>query len=543
MSLLSHFSLRMKIIAGFMVVILFTTILGVIAFVEVQGLGNNIDDFASDLLPSLKYLNQTSTIINSIRRGEIQASNHQEDTALVEKFRQRVADQKVEIAMSMAAYDKMNQTGEEAKNWNETKQAIGRYLASADKTFQLIGEGKREEAAAQQFVGSRQDSDASLKGIQGLVDYNNKEALETSAKAVAEARHARMLLVGLLAVCIALSLVISLTIARMITLPIRRLSREVAKVAAGHLSVNLEKGGSDEVGELTRDFGLMVEGLRGLIGQVGSTANQVATAANQLISSAQQIATGAEEVAVQAVTVATATEEMSATSGDMAQSCQLAAEVGQQASSKASAGALVVEATVAVMGRIATRVNDTAKSVQSLGSRSDQIGEIIGTIEDIADHTNLLALNAAIEAARAGEQGRGFAVVADEVRALAERTTRATREIGAMIKAIQTETRAVVAGMEEGVSEVEQGTAEAAKSGHALQEILQQIDLVSMQVNQVATAAEEQTATTGEISGNIHQITDVIQTTARGAHETATAANQLAQTAEELQRLVGQFRL
>ena len=202
-----------------------------------------------------------------------------------------------------------------------------------------------------------------------------------------------------------------------------------------------------------------------------------------------------------------------------------------------------MDATVQVMSRIASRVHETAKGIGSLGSRSDQIGEIVGTIQDIADQTNLLALNAAIEAARAGDQGRGFAVVADEVRALAERTTKATREIGEMIKSIQVETKSAVAAMEEGVREVEQGTAEAAKSGQALQEILERINAVTMQIHQVATAAEEQTATTGEISNNIHQITDVVQDTAKGAHESATAANRLSQTAEQLQRLVAQFRL
>jgi methyl-accepting chemotaxis protein len=195
------------------------------------------------------------------------------------------------------------------------------------------------------------------------------------------------------------------------------------------------------------------------------------------------------------------------------------------------------------MGQIAEKVRDTAKTVEKLGEQSDQIGAIIGTIEDIADQTNLLALNAAIEAARAGEQGRGFAVVADDVRALAERTTRATKEIGEMIKGIQKETKGAVSAMEQGVQQVESGTSEAAKSGLALQDILQQINDVAMQINQIATAAEEQTATTAEISNNMQQITDVVQQTSRGAHESATAAAQLSGNAEELQRLVRQFKL
>ena len=213
------------------------------------------------------------------------------------------------------------------------------------------------------------------------------------------------------------------------------------------------------------------------------------------------------------------------------------------ASQTASDGAIIVERTVAVMGQIAVKVQESAKTVESLGARSEQIGAIIGTIEDIADQTNLLALNAAIEAARAGEQGRGFAVVADEVRALAERTTRATKEIGEMIKTIQRETRGAVVAMEEGVCQVEAGTEEAAKSGQALQEILSQINDVATQVNQIATAAEEQTATTSEISSNIHQITEVVQQTSQEAHESAIAAAKLNENAVELQRLVRQFKL
>jgi methyl-accepting chemotaxis protein len=239
------------------------------------------------------------------------------------------------------------------------------------------------------------------------------------------------------------------------------------------------------------------------------------------------LTTFTEEVAVQSATVATAGEEMSATSGDIAHNCQMAAEGAQRATQAASDGAGVVERTVAVMGQIALKVQESAKTVESLGAKSDQIGAIIGTIEDIADQTNLLALNAAIEAANAGEQGRGFAVVADEVRALAERTTRATKEIGEMIKTIQRETISAVTAMAQGVKQVETGTVEAAKSGLALQDILAQINDVAMQVNQIATAAEEQTATTNEISNNMHQITDVVHQTFEGANESATAAKQL----------------
>jgi methyl-accepting chemotaxis protein len=283
--------------------------------------------------------------------------------------------------------------------------------------------------------------------------------------------------------------------------------------------------------------------MRDIIAQLAQTSDNVSSESRRLQANADQIASGSEDVASQTNSVAVASEEMSATSGDIAQNCLAAAENSNRASDTARNGAEIVMHNIKGMERIASRVRDAAKTVEELGARSDQIGQIIGTIEDIADQTNLLALNAAIEAARAGEQGRGFAVVADEVRALAERTTRATREIGAMIKGIQNETKGAVAAMEESVSEVESGTESSVKSGEALDIILAQINDVSMQVNQIATACEEQSATTGEITTNISRITCVVQSSVQAANETAATSSQLAEEAEHLQQLVGQFRL
>jgi len=335
-----------------------------------------------------------------------------------------------------------------------------------------------------------------------------------------------------------------LVLAKLILGPISILKENLGKIrTTWELSRRLDDSSKDEMGDIARETNAFIEALQNVITKVNESSESVASSSADLSKIADRIATGAEEVAAQSVTVATAGEEMSATSGDIAQNCQMAAEGALNASKSAQSGAEVVEKTVTVMGQIADKVQESAKTVESLGTRSDQIGAIIGTIEDIADQTNLLALNAAIEAARAGEQGRGFAVVADEVRALAERTTRATKEIGEMIKAIQKETKEAVSVMEQGVSQVETGTMEAAKSGDALRDILAQINEVAMQVNQIATAAEEQTATTSEISSNMHQIAEVVQQTSVGAQESASAAIQLSSHAEELQRLVRQFKL
>ncbi len=356
-----------------------------------------------------------------------------------------------------------------------------------------------------------------------------------------------IILASLIVIILLISL-LGILVRQWITQPIRKLVHQTECYACGDftsvaaLSAHDEKP-TDEVELLTQGVGTMAFALREILHKVMNSAHQVSTAASQVNTTSERIACGADAILGQTITVSTAGEEMSATSGDISQNCQMAAEGAQRAAELASKGVAVVEVTIAVMSQIADKVQESARTVESLGARSDQIGTIIGTIEDIADQTNLLALNAAIEAARAGEQGRGFAVVADEVRALAERTTRATREIGAMIKAIQGETRGAVAAMEQGVNQVEVGTVEASKSGHALRDIMEQVNDVVLQVNQIATAAEEQTATTSEIAGNMHHITEVVQQTSHGAHEVATAAAQLSGNAEELQRLVQQFKL
>ena len=315
---------------------------------------------------------------------------------------------------------------------------------------------------------------------------------------------------------------------------------EIAQqVAGGDLTVRLVPGRTGIYEAMRR----MVDGLRQVMDQVNRSALEVSAAAIELHANATHTAQGSHEVVNQAGTVAVASEEMSSTSTDIARNCHLAADSSGRASASAQSGANIVRATVEGMNRIAEKVRSSAGVVERLGTRSDQIGEIVATIEDIADQTNLLALNAAIEAARAGEQGRGFAVVADEVRALAERTTKATREIGTMIKGIQQETRQAVRAMEEGVEEVERGTGDAARSGQALEEILTQIDEVTSQINQIATAAEEQTATTQEISNNIQEISDTVQVSARSAQEISGASSQLSRLSVEMQEMVQRFRL
>ena len=193
------------------------------------------------------------------------------------------------------------------------------------------------------------------------------------------------------------------------------------------------------------------------------------------------------------------------------------------------------------MNRIAEVVESAANTVKELGNNSNKIGEIIQVIDDIADQTNLLALNAAIEAARAGEQGRGFAVVADEVRKLAERTTKATKEIASMIKQIQKDTRVAVESIENGSKEVENGKKHANKAISALDNIIGSTNETIDIVNQVASASEEQYATSDEISKSIESISAVTMQSTGGIKQIAEAIENMNSLTLNLQMIINEF--
>jgi methyl-accepting chemotaxis protein len=460
--------------------------------------------------------------------------------------RKNLADARKKIADEWKEYTGTYLVPEEKKLVDETVP----LLKSADEAIDKIGSifVKEDKEAIARFAAKNlyPAIDPLTDKISKLSDLQLSVAKQEFEKSDASYRKGKVGLSFLIVLCLLIS-------ASLATLVIRGLLRElggepyyvkeiVHKVAKGDLSVSVTVDPRDN-GSILWAMRTMVGSLRDLVSQTVTIAAGIASASSQLHATSEQIATGAEEVASQTTTVATASEEMASTSHDIAANCTRAAETSSCTSASAATGAAVVQETIVGMGKIAERVKQTSATIDALGTRSEQIGEIIGTIEDIADQTNLLALNAAIEAARAGEQGRGFAVVADEVRALAERTTRATKEIGGMIKAIQSETREAVRSMEEGVREVEKGAVSSQKSGESLQEILGQINEVNMQINQIATAAEEQTATISEITTNIHQVTEVVHQSARGAEETSTAAALLSEQSQQLQDLVGKFRV
>ena len=319
---------------------------------------------------------------------------------------------------------------------------------------------------------------------------------------------------------------------------------EMDKFSDGDLSVRLSCDGKDKlISDLFTGFNNAVNHINDTISKVSEAVQATASAANQISSSAEQMAAGAQEQSAQTSEVASAVEEMTKTIVETTKNTETASNASKFAGKVAKDGGVVVEQTIAGMNTIADVVRKSAETVKELGQSSDQIGEIAQVIDDIADQTNLLALNAAIEAARAGEQGRGFAVVADEVRKLAERTTKATKEIAEMIKKIQKDTSGAVASMNRGEEEVEKGKQSALKAGDSLKEIIKGAESVVDLVNQVAAASEEQSSTAEEISKNIESINNVTNESAGGIQQIAHASEDLNRLTLNLQDLISNFKI
>jgi methyl-accepting chemotaxis protein len=297
-----------------------------------------------------------------------------------------------------------------------------------------------------------------------------------------------------------------------------------------------------EYAEIFRSVNAMHESLKEIILSVTERAEKVALASEEISSSASQIAQSMERQKDQATQVATAMQEMSVTVTQVGDSSTKASESARTAGELALTGGNVVGDTVRMIQGVAESTRETAQKIETLGHSGKQIGVIIGVIDDIADQTNLLALNAAIEAARAGEQGRGFAVVADEVRKLAERTTKATKEVAAMIQTIQEETAKAVQAMEAGTEKVDAGVMSANQASEALSKIIESSEGMQEMVTHIAAASVQQTAAANDVNQSMDEIARAMQQSTASASESARSCQQLNELGLDLQQLVSRFR-
>jgi methyl-accepting chemotaxis protein len=323
---------------------------------------------------------------------------------------------------------------------------------------------------------------------------------------------------------------------------ITNLLQEISTVAEGDLTVQAEVT-ADITGAIADSFNLMIEELRKTVINIQNATTQVSGYSNQMVSNFQQLDTMSDQQATRVMTVSGSVEDINRSIQQVSDSAERAADVAQEARQNASQGGVAVTQTIGGMNRIRNNVQETAKKIKRLGESSQQIGEIVKLIDDIADQTNMLALNAAIQAAMAGEQGKGFSVVSEEVRRLAERSANATREIAALVKSIQDDTAEAVVAMEESTREVVDGSKVADEAGKALAAIEAVVERLANLITNISTVTRQQASSSNNIAASMAELSKLTQEASQVRDQSAEAVATVARTAEDLRVSVSAFRV
>lgn len=323
---------------------------------------------------------------------------------------------------------------------------------------------------------------------------------------------------------------------------ILRLLDEIGDLADGDLTAEATVT-EDFTGAIADSINFTIDQLRELVGTINATAVQVAAAAQETQSTAMHLAEASEHQAQEIAGASAAINEMAVSIDQVSANAAESSAVAERSVSIANKGNEVVHNTITGMDSIREQIQDTSKRIKRLGESSQEIGDIVSLINDIADQTNILALNAAIQASMAGDAGRGFAVVADEVQRLAERSSSATKQIEALVKTIQADTNEAVISMEQTTTEVVRGARLAQDAGVALEEIEKVSKSLAALIQNISNAARQQASSAGHISSTMNVIQEITSQTSAGTTATAQSIGNLAKMASEMRESVSGFTL
>lgn len=323
---------------------------------------------------------------------------------------------------------------------------------------------------------------------------------------------------------------------------ILRLLDELGDLAEGDLTVTATVS-EDFTGAIADSVNFAIDQLRQLVIAINTTADRVAKSSQQTQMTAVELAEASEHQAQEIAGVSAAINEMAVSIDQVSENAAESASVAQRSVAIAHNGAEVVQRSIEGMNTIRNQIQETSKRIKRLGESSQEIGDIVSLINDIADQTNILALNAAIQASMAGEAGRGFAVVADEVQRLAERSANATRQIETLVKTIQADTNEAVSSMEQTTSEVVRGAKLAKDAGEALEEVQNVSDTLANLIQNISNAAQQQATSAGHISSTMNIIQDITSKTSSGTMATARSVGRLNEMAAALQESVSGFKI
>lgn len=454
-----------------------------------------------------------------------------------EKFKQMTGNDEaaaknvVDLEEALTAYWGLDKrTVEQTKaSWEAGTPADAERLRNAAKQNAFFTAGPALDAAGQ-----------ALSDIQGLLRQSAREQFVAATETGRTATRT-LWLVLLLGVVIAAGL--SAVIVHGVTHPLRKMNEFLDRLGHGDLRTGVDYRAHDELGAMCANANAFMERLRDLLVQVATASRSVADSAELLGKTSGEVRDFSRQQADETTRGAAGVEEMSATAVSMAQGAKEVTSMAQAATQAARDGGQSISKTIEGIQALAQTVEQSAGRMVSLRDRSQEIGNIVKVIEEIADQTNLLALNAAIEAARAGEQGRGFAVVADEVRKLAERTMKATSEVTTMIQAIQSDTDVAVRAMGKGTQQAKTGVELVNGTGVTLSQIVEVVTKATEMVQQLAGSIAEQSTVTGQVASNVQAVAELSKQNDRSIIGLTGAAGRLSEMSADLQEAVGKFRL
>jgi len=406
----------------------------------------------------------------------------------------------------------------EAADWNLANHWLG--VKAAPKAASIL-----------RIIAQMRESQNNLAAI-------DKQSLEDNAEEM------QMTMMVSAIVALILGVGIAVFISRMIVTRLSAIVNRARCIADGDLTGSpLAVKGRDEIADLTDAINHMSSSLKNVIEQISHSAECMNASSEQLSTITNQSSQSIYEQQAQTEQVATAMNEMSATVQEVSKNIAGTAQSAHEAHEETVEGTQIVEVSISAIKKLANQLEGAADVFQQLEQDSEDINTVLDVIKGIAEQTNLLALNAAIEAARAGEQGRGFAVVADEVRTLAGRTQESTQEINQVIEKLQSGSRSAVEVMKRSRDDAKLVVEQASKAGESLSAISIAVGMINDMSTQIASAAEQQNATTEEINRNIVNISSMANETAAGAQKTVESSQEMASLGVKLQSLVGQFNV
>jgi methyl-accepting chemotaxis protein len=503
----------------------------------------HMERVSTSLFPASSALNEAEEAFNRVRKEYKDAITLEDPSAVgdAEKASGDVRSALTELSSRLASFPTYAPRAKML--WDhfqridsESQQTYGALVASKGN----LSDDLQRKAA--ELAGKNQQFDADLQALDvAIADESRAEF------AAVDASSARSQIIGWVALIVALMGCAGAwgVLRYKVFLPLLRLARRMQDIAEGDgdLTGRVEVHGHDELDEVAIWFNVFIERIERVVLRVASNAQVLADAAKGLAETARDTARATEQQQHQALNIASSMSEISIAVKEISQSTQHAAIDARKAEKNAQSGGETIQATVDSLRELLISKEATSAKVVELGNASQAIGKIVEIIDDIANQTSLLALNASIESARAGEHGRGFAVVAGEVRRLAERTSKATKEIGTTVRAIQDGTHEVVAAMESGMRYVEGGVASARSAGDALASIIRGSEAMQFMVTQIAGASSEQSAATQSVNANLNEIANIGQRTTSSSARVVEACDSLAALAEDLNQLVGTFKV